>query len=154
MSVKNTLNAQVQRQQIERDTWVLTEIDYRLLEFIRDNTPVSPDTILATFPDEEYNTVFRIKIMERKYLWFAYGEVVQPDGSKRNELLNAYTLTPRGKTVLQNHQIQYAKDKRQWCIDMAWKFAPIAISIVALVKSFLPEIRCFWQMLQQVLYRQ
>lgn len=143
----------------------LLDIDYEILSFISHFKKVAESDILKKFPNDKYNTNYRLKLLStpRRANPVAINRSV-PGGTLtevRQEIipdtnyieyktfiekssgmtLNIETefvfLTPLGKMALQNQSIQRQAKLKDLREFRFWKIVPIVISIIALLVAIL-----------------
>ena len=132
----------------------LTEIDYRILEFINKNEPIKIEDIKAHFYDID-SLEYRIKILSTpeykqtsytnipiKNSYFIaeeYEETVNSYGLTSYNYLQIYNLTDMGKKALQDYKTHTDKEKKELWLKNAW--IPILVSVVTtLIVNWLPTM--------------
>lgn len=104
----------------------LTVIDYRILKFINKFTnPVHVDKILSKFPDNKFQTKYRLELLNDKekhpsghfylentsYITLNYSSYQNEYGITYQECLNTYSITEKGKVTLQEYKIFIKNEK-------------------------------------------
>ena len=132
----------------------LTEFDFQLLQKVSECQPVKLGDLSKLLPTHKAIKV-RVELLskpDQQEVSSTVGVVKWLPISNTSYLLNSdvgIKLTPLGVKALEDYQLQRKKEHAAKIIEYVWKFAPIIISLIALMKSFLPELKIIWQMLQQ-----
>ena len=126
----------------------LTETDYFILKFIKNNNPVHLDDIKREFsnidsleyriralktPDMRSSGQFScpIPIPGTSYISEDYEVTSAPGDVPTQRGLEVYTITPLGKKVLQDYQIRNKRELKQIWLRHAW--IPIIVSTITTV---------------------
>ena len=134
----------------------LTHIDFQILKAVYENQPLTEKELAKLFPRQQALHL-RIEKLTTPDRTISYHGMSFPID---NTALMEYHASPAGGEAtlhltelgiktLEDWKSQCAKESRVLWENRFWKFAPIIISLVALVKSFWPEITTIWLMLQQ-----
>lgn len=122
----------------------LTDIDYRILEFVGSNEPVHIDAMKIHFPDvisleyriEMLNTsqIHKLPygvqraISNTSFLSQEYEDVIDDSGAIRySEGLHIYSLTDLGRKALQDYKGNTIKARKEMWLKNAW--IPILVSL-------------------------
>lgn len=120
----------------------ISEKEFQILTHIKDN----PDATLITIIDR-FGQAAEIRLQHLLSI-----SAIRFDGHYDDNGVfietGAYVVTPTGEMLIEDYLLEHRlKQKAKW-EDRAWRFVPIIISLIALIKSFSAEIAAIWQMLQ------
>lgn len=125
----------------------LSDVDFKILEFINENEPVKIEKIKTKFPKIS-SIDYRIEQMSKQtlsqsgscyipntsFIIQKYEEYEEPKGSfEPAKPLGIYTVTDFGKKALQDHKDYTKKHKRELWLKNAW--IPIIVSFVTTVTT-------------------
>ena len=121
---------------------MLKKDDYDLLCFAKSMPYASKETLISRFGP---GTSARISTLEHEHILnipyistHGHGMILAP----------GYAVTDKGYMLMKDYEYDKAFSLKRLWEDRVWKLTPIVISLIALVKSFWPEIVSLWQMLQ------
>lgn len=135
----------------------LTVLDYKILQFIADHSPVPEKQVLNTFSNRSATQLRRsILATPNFYEWSGIKAPLEntyyisyDKDPITDELL--VCIEPLGLKVLEEYQYVQKTSSRKRTVDIILKVLPILISVIALVKSFWPDIIGLWKQLMQLM---
>ena len=121
---------------------MITKYDYELLCFIDSHEYPAKEDIAQAFGRGYQARLGKLEKMK------AVKEPFIPDGKGDFVLAPGYAITDEGYMLMQDYSYNVAFSLARLWEERYWKLAPIIISIIALIKSFWPEISTLWQTLR------
>lgn len=115
--------------------------NYNLLVYLRDNHKNDESGTVAAFGSSVYARLEHLSKLE----------AVKPTLSRHDDgscVHTGYNVTSIGHMLIEDYEHENKVAHKAKFEERAWKFAPVAISLVSLVKSFWPEITTLLQTLQ------
>lgn len=117
---------------------MLDELDYEILRLISKSPKVSVSQIAGILKIDETIIDSRLFVLcqPTQYSQFVNYKIADPNSSYVIMEDNSCALTLFGKSVLSNYLLTRQHETRNLYESRFWKFAPIAISIISLLKSY------------------
>lgn len=124
----------------------LTILDYKILQFIAEHSPILKTDVLKAFPQPaaelcllalstpEYRLIngLQIPIENTRYISFA---------PSMNPLRTEVGILPLGEKIIEEYQIQKQLEQKEKLENFIWKLIPILLSIASLIISAVPYLR-------------
>lgn len=144
----------------------LSYFDYELLQYIADNSPVLESDIIRHFAEQSALSLrlsllstslkksagsFSYPVENTSYISYQYEEFTDQYGLTRTKETNYIQIEPLGKKVLEEYRHLQHVEARKKRRDIVLQILPILISLVALIKSFSPELIYLWKQLMQLM---
>ena len=144
----------------------LTDFDYEILEKVAANSAIEESSLVASFP-EQAATTLRINLLEEcdyyerpngrllaiegtTYLEREYVSVEDENHLSYSTYTGRIKITPRGLKVLEEWRRQKKKEHRKLVEWRITKYAPIVISIIALIVAIISLLQSLhWIHLEQ-----
>ncbi len=128
----------------------LTDFDFQILLAVYEHQPVTIKDLACILPGHHALNL-RIDILSMcDMMTGPRGLALPRPGTSYLELDGeSITITEHGIKAVEDWKLQCLKDNRALWEGRFWKLGPIIISLIALIKSFWPEITAIWQVLQQ-----
>lgn len=116
----------------------LTEYDYKILDFIHSKTKIHKDSILNQFPDKQFATISRLaKLKANHFICYEFKTVKASDDIFDTVIETGNISVPsNGLRALQDYECRKKSISKKVWENRFWKFAPITISIISLLKSY------------------
>jgi hypothetical protein len=119
---------------------------YNILKFISDHSPVSKQTILDAFPEEKFNTSYRLKILLKREVsnWYQPGHpsYAIPDSNYVTEIYDSndhptgqYELTAKGEATLFDYICQIKQSNKLERLSWTAAISGV-IGVLAAIISF------------------
>lgn len=133
----------------------LESLDFEILEFVSLQSQVTKNDVINHFKNRNVSVEYRLRIMSVPLL----NENMPPGISShparyRQNVLSSYDdkveITEYGKKVLEDYNEQKNLQKNKAKENRIWNFISISISLIALFKSFWPELTFLWQQLMLI----
>ena len=117
---------------------MLDELDYEILRFISKTPKVTVSQIADILKIDEPIIEDRLFVLFQptQYSQFVNYKIADPNSSYVAMEDDCCVLTLFGKSVLSNYLLIRQREARSLHEARFWKFAPITISIISLLKSY------------------
>ena len=132
----------------------LEPLDYKILEYVSLHEDIAKEELINHFKSENRSVEYRLNVMTMPLLNenMPPGINSHPARYKQN-VLSSYSglirITEYGRKVLEDYNEQKSLQKKKDTENRLWNFVSITIAVIALLKSFWPEITSLWQQLMQ-----
>ena len=132
----------------------LQPLEYEILDYVAAHSPISEKELIKHFESRIDSMPLRLNQMTKRLLNESLPPSVisHPYRYKANVLIinkGTITISDYGRKVLQDHINQTKHLQKQKTEERLWRIIPIVTSLVALLKSFWPELTSLWKQLMQ-----
>ncbi len=137
----------------------LESLDFEILEYVSQQSQISKNDVINHFKNRNVSVEYRLRIMSVPLLNenMPPGINSHPARYRQNVLYShddKVEITEYGKKVLEDYHEQKTLQKNKAKENRIWNFISIFISIfislIALFKSFWPELTFLWQQLMLI----